>query len=742
MPYAEVYKYNPRETPQAELEATFVARQPVLEDLLRDLRERANAPTNQHALIIGPRGIGKTNLLLMIRYAVGSDEALANAYIPLQTAEEEYSIASLRDLFAKILSLLIEKEPDSKLVAAIETIEAEEDDEHAAERAIEAARAYANHAGKKLLLLADNLHLILDEQISDDAELGRLRDVLMNDSFLVLIGAAPTYFKEVSGHERPFFNFFRVIELDDFSAEQMTELLRRRAEQDDNRTLLEHMDEAESRVKAIHHLTGGNPRLGLMLYQLCTAGELPEVRTAVHALLDDVTPYYKHRLEALAPQGRRVLDTFARLGRPATPTELAEETRLSVNQINAVLQRLKERGFVTVGPQKRRKKTYYMVSERLFRIWHQMRFTPSRRRLQFLIDFIRVWYTLEGWAQETDRLLGEYRAIAAEGRFADAEPHLIHLGYMAAAAPSDAHASAALEATIAAAIDSGDFEHAESILEERRNLAATEGHEEQLAQAWFLTGELRYHQGRLEDVIEALRQVVALEPNCHEALYNWGLTLAAQAREKAGEDAERLLESACAKYKAAVEVKPDEHDAFNNWGAALTDLAKLRSGEERAALLDSAREKLAQAIRHASAAGAEDVAALYRANFAHGALLQCASFLEDRCINEVRQTFAEVVERLPGAQEDEAVSVLGGFFLRLAHPETAPLLAELLDVLRERGLDRFVGELEPFARAAEYWQKGDDAEVLDRLNPEVREIVEEIIRRGEEREESPQEAQS
>ena len=38
--------------------------------------------------------------------------------------------------------------------------------------------------------------------------------------------------------------------------------------------------------------------------------------------------------------------------------------------------------------------------------------------------------------------------------------------------------------------------------------------------------------------------------------------------------------------------------------------------------------------------------------------------------------------------------------------------------------------LEPFVRAVEYWQRGKDAEVLDRLNPEVREIVEEIIAGG------------
>ncbi|NQT86279.1 hypothetical protein HQ560_05905, partial [bacterium] len=66
MPIAEVYKYNPRETPAEELQATFVAREELLESVLGDLRARAADPVNQHVLLIGPRGIGKTNMLLMV----------------------------------------------------------------------------------------------------------------------------------------------------------------------------------------------------------------------------------------------------------------------------------------------------------------------------------------------------------------------------------------------------------------------------------------------------------------------------------------------------------------------------------------------------------------------------------------------------------------------------------------------------------------------------------------------------
>ncbi len=57
------------------------------------------------------------------------------------------------------------------------------------------------HINKKILLLIDNIDLILGDQMADNAELGRLRDLLMNEAFLVLVAAAPTYFKEVSGYD-------------------------------------------------------------------------------------------------------------------------------------------------------------------------------------------------------------------------------------------------------------------------------------------------------------------------------------------------------------------------------------------------------------------------------------------------------------------------------------------------------------------------------------------------------------
>ncbi len=726
----ELYKYNPGQCRPEELEATFVGREVILDNILSVLRERTNTPTNQHFLIIGSRGIGKTNLLLILKHRVENDDALFKAYLPLQTAEEEYSIVSLRDLFTKVLELLLAVEPDDDLRASAESIALTDDDEHAAEIAIDAVKRFCERFDRKILLLLDNFDLILDDRILDEAQMGRLRDLLMNGSFLTLLATAPTHFKEVSGYQRPFYQFFHPIELKDLSVKEMTELLQKQATLEENRTLLERFKELKPRINAVHHLTGGNPRLVLMLYQLYTRTELPEVRESIQTLLDDLTPYYKHRIEVLAPQQRKVLDTFARLGRPANPTELSKETRLPVNQINSILKRLRDLGFVSISPQKRRKTTLYMVSERVFRIWYQMRFSAlGRSKLEFFIEFLRIWYTEHEWVKETRRLMVEYQSATAERQFGEAGRFIEHLEYLAEAAPRPEMGYSVTDATIRSCIESGDFKRAEEILNERINEYSRKRNNDRLSQCWYLMAYLRNEQKRAEEEINALEKAVKFRPEFPEALNNWGTGLGNLARTKEGAEQERLFLLAFEKYEAAVKIKPDLHEALNNWGTDLGYLARTKEGAEQEHLFESSLQKINEAIRIALLQKNREGTTFYSAHFTHIALLRCEIAIKAENIGQARNMFSLALDQLPRAREDLALHEFFTFFKNVLIEQTAGICAELFSLMQKRNLEKLLGVLEPVGKAVEYWQKDKQArdEVLDRLNPEVREVVEAII---------------
>ena len=79
------------------------------------------------------------------------------------------------------------------------------------------------------------------------------------------------------------------------------------------------------------------------------------------------------------------------------------------------------------------------------------------------------------------------------------------------------------------------------------------------------------------------------------ALYNWGVALAEQARDKEGEEADRLRSQAFEKFEKALAIEPEQHNAFNNWGVALDDQARSKKGKAADKLWSRAYEKFERA---------------------------------------------------------------------------------------------------------------------------------------------------
>ena len=127
-------------------------------------------------------------------------------------------------------------------------------------------------------------------QINDEHDNARLRDVLMNDGTMMLIGGATTFFKEARAYDQPLYNFFKIYNLADLKFEQMQELLRRRAQVDRIPDFETKLQANTSRLRALEYFTGGHPRLVLMLYRVVSQSDVTEARHALEKLLDEVTP--------------------------------------------------------------------------------------------------------------------------------------------------------------------------------------------------------------------------------------------------------------------------------------------------------------------------------------------------------------------------------------------------------------------------------------------------------------------
>ena len=104
------YIYNPQNQTKEELINSYVVRLKTFQKLFKEIKTSKMEHPEQHFLIEGKRGMGKTTLLLRLSYEIENDAKLSEWLIPLVFNEEEYSIRKLFKFWERIAELLGRKE--------------------------------------------------------------------------------------------------------------------------------------------------------------------------------------------------------------------------------------------------------------------------------------------------------------------------------------------------------------------------------------------------------------------------------------------------------------------------------------------------------------------------------------------------------------------------------------------------------------------------------------------------------
>jgi len=382
-----------------QLSRTLVGNEEIIRDFLARLAAMDTGSSANHQLLVGPRGIGKTHLLCLTghyvsrRLPVPKDWAFpASDWICVLFTEEEYAGQnSLANFLLTLFEKLSEAKPGESLLCLPSDL-AGKPDKVVVECCFETLHRFHEKIGKRLLILVDNLQKVLQQWTTEEHH--QLRKFLSVGRFVVILGSAPSVFREVLDQEAALHDFFEIRILSELTSDQVMELLARRFRED------QRVDEFNSRreelarkVSAIEVLTGGNPRLVLFLYQIATGSTFWEIETALRMLLEELREYFVRRFDELPDQARKILDTIAQMPGPATPSEIAAAARVRPQLVNAQLQRLKSSHLVRQIKLKRQRATRYDITERLFRIWRQTATVAGRQRFKFLADFLRLYFT-------------------------------------------------------------------------------------------------------------------------------------------------------------------------------------------------------------------------------------------------------------------------------------------------------------------------------------------------------------
>ena len=406
--------YNQSTGSDDDFIANFVARHDVLETLCRRLRSANEHTGDVHHILIGPRGMGKTSMLRRLAIAINRDAKLASLYIPLSFREEQYNVLHLRNFWQNCTEALAEwaertgkQELADRIDQLIES-NVWNDDEKAAEQ----FRHEMAVLRRRAVLLIDNMDLILDALPDDDQ--WSLRRYLQHKDGPIVIGAATQALKEAADRKAAFYEFFQPHYLEPLAIDETMACIRQLAvaRSAHGRRVLDVIQRQPERLKTLHTLTGGNPRVLVLIYRLLETAETEAVMADLESLLDQVTPYYKARIEEYqTPQQRAVIDAIALFWDPISIGELSRVTDIKTTTLSGLLTKLRKDGLIenteTSGPY-----AGYQIVERFLNIWYLMRHGTRRtkQKMRWLVGFLTSFYSRRELRDLAERLQTAARA--------------------------------------------------------------------------------------------------------------------------------------------------------------------------------------------------------------------------------------------------------------------------------------------------------------------------------------------
>jgi len=385
--------YNPQNQTKERLVDSFVVRLKTFSKLFKEIEEAKMEVPEQHHLIIGKRGLGKTTLLLRLAYEVEQTSTLNNWLIPVVFNEEEYGIRKLYKFWIRIAELLEEKEDlFYGLPQEMDDLSDQYSDDAAYEKAIfEILTRCLKEHDKKIILFIDNVGDMFTK--FSDLEAHRLRKILQTSIDIRIFAASSKYIESFFQYKHPFYEFFKITQLEGLNQKETESLLIKLGElygyKDTIKGIIKNQ---KGRIEALRRLTGGVIRTIVLLFEIFIDEQKGTAFMDLEAILDRVTPLYKHRMDDLPKQQQEIVEAIALSWSAVNVKEIRQKTRMESKMISAQLTHLVKNGVINRIPTST-KNHLYQINERFFNIWYLMRCgrKGDKKEVIWLVKFFELW---------------------------------------------------------------------------------------------------------------------------------------------------------------------------------------------------------------------------------------------------------------------------------------------------------------------------------------------------------------
>jgi len=524
-------------TPET-LEAIFVQRHDLANNLVELIRESVLTESKHHHLLTGMRGIGKTHLVALIYHRVSRMDDLRAEMRIAWLQEEEWGVTSFLDLLLRIFRALQKEYPEEYNATLDNKVEAlyELSPDAAENTAAELLREFVGN--RTLLLLVENL----DDLFEGLGDIGQkqLRAYLQNYPFFAILATAQNLFNGVKRKTSPFYGFFCQHDLEKLTADEAICLLTHIAKLEGKQELESFIQTptGRDRISAVHHLAGGNHRLYVIFSEFLTRNSLDELVEPFMRTLDELTPYYQARMAWLSQQQRKIIEFLCDRRQAVTVKEIAQRCFITHQTASSQLKDLRDKGYVTsvaIG-----RESFYELREPLMRFCLEVK-KQRGEPIRLFVDFLRIWYTRTE-LQERLPMLNDDAALERE--------YVLH-ALMAQEEGEDPRVAAYLK-DFDNYFQQKDNVHALQIAEK---LVSIRGH----AQDWFLQAGVLSKLERYEQALASLDKAIELDPNHRLVWYVQAIVLDALGR----------YEEALTSYNKGIELDPNYGGAWYLRGATL-----------------------------------------------------------------------------------------------------------------------------------------------------------------------------
>lgn len=390
--------FTPSQEPAADLDRRTVGRDPLLSTLSQRLTSAATGGSRPHTLLVGPRGTGKTHLLRVALHRAENTPSIAEKLLVAEVDEDALGITRYTDLLAELAGSIGLQLPRRSDAVATES-------------------AILTEAGDRtVILVIENLDRVFTAIGVSGQQ--NLRSWVETSGRIMILAATPSLFPAIQERSQPWFGGLITTPVDGLDAAAGRELLTLLARDAGNTELADFLqtDTGAARVRAIAQLTGGSPRIWMVLSECLTVENLDALIPAVEELVEGLVPYYQQLLWDLAPNHQSIVRELAEGPSAAqTAADVAVATGLTQQTVSKALGLLESGRWVKSEKVSGgdRRKTWYSLREPMLR--HHFHWRSSRGGpLALIVEVLRVWY----------------RPTQLRSKLADAEPNSVSEKYL------------------------------------------------------------------------------------------------------------------------------------------------------------------------------------------------------------------------------------------------------------------------------------------------------------------------